>query len=370
MATGRRSLALGLASMLAVSCQATPDLTSSPPPPVPPPGSGMTARVVASDASRPVGPDGRPVSVTGTATFTGLTVELWDGQQWLTVANGSGSAALALGDGALQATLVPPTEIPAGSYSDMRFTATSATLDVAVAGVNFSARTQATAASLTLDKTVAVTVNPDGSRTLSVALQLIRTVALSADPATGAPIVNLTGDFGPVTMRAASVQTSVVGSDRSQPVTSPSGMSVSGTATFTGLSVDLWDGQQWWAVANGSGTATFALEDGTAAATLVPASELPAGDYSQIRLTATNAVIDITLDDGGGRQFSVGLQSNGPVVITKSVFVTVNPDGSRTIAVQLQLVRTVAMQVDSASGARSVTVSGDMGTSTAPASMH
>src|SRR5438128_2117813 len=196
MATGCRSIALGLASMLAVSCQTTRDLTT--------PGSGMTARVVASDASRPVGPDGRPVSVTGTATFTGLTVELWDGQQWL-------------------------------------------------------------------------------------------------------------------------------------------------------------------AVANGSGTATFALEDGTAAATLVPASELPAGDYTQIRLTATDAVIDLTTGDGS-QQFSAQLQSNGPVVITKSVTVTVNPDGSRTIAVQLQLVRTVATQVDSTTGARSVTVSGDMGTSTA--SMH
>src|SRR2546425_11457289 len=61
-------------------------------------------------------------------------------------------------------------------------------------------------------------------------------------------------DFGPVTMPAASMQTSVIGSDRSQPVPSPAGMSVSGSATFTGLTVDLWDGQQWWAVANGSGT--------------------------------------------------------------------------------------------------------------------
>ncbi|PYO83392.1 MAG: hypothetical protein DMD65_06020 [Gemmatimonadetes bacterium] len=359
MATGCRSIALGLASMLAVSCQTTRDLTT--------PGSGMTARVVASDASRPVGPDGRPVSVTGTATFTGLTVELWDGQQWLTVANGSGNATLALGDGALQATLVPATEIPAGSYSEMRFTAASATLDVAVAGINFSARTQATEESLTLDKTVAVTVNPDGSRTFSVELQLIRTVSLSVDPVTGAPIVTLNGDFGPVTMPAASMRTSVIGSDRSQPVTSPAGMSVSGSATFTGLSVDLWDGQQWWAVANGSGTATFALEDGTAAATLVPASELPAGDYTQIRLTATNAVVDLTLDDGS-RQFSAGLQSNGPVVITKSVTVTVNPDGSRTLAVQFEMVRSVALDVDPTSGAASVSVTGDFGAATAAAS--
>src|SRR2546427_12498414 len=105
MATGCRSIALGLASMLVVSCQTTRDLTT--------PGSGMTARVVASDASRPMGPDGRPVSVTGTATFTGLTVELGDGQQWLAGANGSGTATLALGAGAWPAARGPGGERPA-----------------------------------------------------------------------------------------------------------------------------------------------------------------------------------------------------------------------------------------------------------------
>src|SRR2546427_10518099 len=125
MATGCRSIALGLASMLAVSCQTTRDLTT--------PGSGMTARVVASDASRPVGPDGRPVSVTGTATFTGLTVELWDGQQWLAVTNGSGAATLALGDGAVAATLVPASELPAGSYTEKRRTAARPVPALAVA---------------------------------------------------------------------------------------------------------------------------------------------------------------------------------------------------------------------------------------------
>src|SRR2546428_13982254 len=110
--------------MLVVSCQTTRALT--------PPGSGMTARVVASDASRPMGPDGRPVSVTGTATFTGLTVELWDGQQWRAVANGSGTATLALGDGAAAATLVPATELPAGSYTERRLTAANATVELAV----------------------------------------------------------------------------------------------------------------------------------------------------------------------------------------------------------------------------------------------
>src|SRR5207245_9901054 len=105
--------------------------------------------------------------------------------------------------------------------------------------------------------------------------------------------------------------------------------------------------------AKGSGTPTFALEDGTAAATLVPASELPAGDYTQIRLTATDAVIDLTLDDGS-RQFSAGLQSNGPVVITKSVTVTVNPDGSRTLAVHLEMVGSVGFNFDRTTGSGDV----------------
>src|SRR5207247_9832775 len=122
-----------------------------------------------------------------------------------------------------------------------------------VAGINFSARTQATEESLTLDKTVAVTVNPDGSRTFSVELQLIRTVSLSVDPVTGAPIVTLNGDFGPVTMPAASMRTSVIGSDRSQPVTSPAGMSGSGSGTLTGLSVDRRGGQPTSAVPRGPG---------------------------------------------------------------------------------------------------------------------
>ena len=68
------------------------------------------------------------------------------------------------------------------------------------------------------------------------------------------------------------------------------------------------------------------------------------------------------------RQFSAGLQSNGPVVITKSVTVTVNPDGSRTLAVQLEMVRSVALDVDPTSGAASVSVTGDFGAATAAAS--
>src|SRR2546428_13038453 len=110
--------------MLVVSCQTTRALT--------PPGSGMTARVVASDASRPMGPDGRPVSVTGTATFTGLTVELWDGQQWRAVANGSGTATFALDDGTAAATLVPASELPAGGYNQNRLTAARAVIELAL----------------------------------------------------------------------------------------------------------------------------------------------------------------------------------------------------------------------------------------------
>lgn len=374
MATRFHSIALGLASALALSCQATKDVTNSsstpPPPSQPPPSGSVITSVVASDASQPAAPGGGAVTVTGTATFTGLTVLLWNGQQWLTVASGSGTAAVAVGNGAIATTLVPATAIAAGTYSRLRLTAQSATLDVAVGGLNFSARTQATAQSLTLDKPVAVAVNPDGSRTLSVQFQLIRTVTLSLD-ATGVPMVTLSGDFGSVAARAATAPAGVVGSDVSQPVTTPAGMTVSGTATFTGLTLALWDGQRWWPVTNGAGSAAFTLANGAALVTLVPVSALPAGVDTLVQLTATNAVIDITLS-GGGQQFSAGLQSNGTVSIVKRVTVTVNPDGSRTLAIALALVRTVSLTVDRTTGAASVAVTGDLSPSplSAPAVRH
>jgi len=197
MAMGKRPIGLGLAAVFAVSCQTTTDLKT------PGPGSGMTASVVASDASQPTGPGGRPVNVTGTATFTGLTVELWNGQQWLAVTNGSGTATVSIGNGAVAATLVPATEIPAGTYTEVRLTAQSATLDVSAEGLTFSARTTDTELSWTLEKTVEVTVNPDGSRTLTVQFQLIRTVTVTVDPVTGAPVANLSGDFGAVSAPAS-----------------------------------------------------------------------------------------------------------------------------------------------------------------------
>src|SRR2546425_624160 len=349
-------------AFLAVSCQTT-DLTNSA-------GSKITARVTATDVSQPT-LAGRPVSVSGTVTFNGLTVELWDGQRWLTVANGSGSAALNLGDGSVGATLVPATEIPAGDYSMVRVSATSAVIDVTVNGLATSAQLQTPSGqSLVIEKTVTVTVNPDGSRTLSVQLEMLRTITLVPDPATGATMLSATGDLGSLTAPAVA-PARVVASDVSQPTTSPAGMTVSGTATFTGLTVELWNGQDWLAVTKGQGSAIVNIGDGAAAATLVPTSEIPAGLYSKARLTAADAVIDLSLTpDGRQVTAQVGMSTGQPLVIERDVTVTANPDGSRTLAIQLQMVRSVALQVDPISRSASVSMTGDLGAVSAAATAH
>jgi len=326
----------------------------------------MSARVVASDVSRPTTPTGTSVSVTGTVTFSGLTVELWDGQRWLSAVNGPGSATINLGDGSAQATLVPATEIPAGDYSKVRLSATDAAVDASVNGQGFSARLQGSQP-VTVEKTVTVMVNPDGSRTFSVQLEMVRTVTLELGPA-GVPTVRVAGDLGTMTAAAATAPGSVVASDVSRPTTTPAGMSVSGNVTFTGLRVDLWNGQDWLPVVNGSGSASVTIGDGAASATLVPTSEIAAGTYSQVRLAATQAVIDLSLSSNG-QQFSaqVAAPSGQPVVIQKEVTVTVNPDGSRTFSVQLEMVRTVALQIDQTTGAAQLAVAGDFGSASAMA---
>lgn len=356
-----------LSALFAVACQ-TNDLTNPGNPGGGDPDAKITALVVASDVSQPSGPLGQPVTVSGTVTFSGLTVELWDGRQWLMVSSGSGTATIEVGNASASATLVPASEIPAGSYTKVRVSATSAAIDVTIDGQDFSARiVNPDAPPLVIEKAVEVTVNPDGSRTLRVELELVRTVTLQVDPAAGA-IVTVTGELGSMSAPAATAPGSVVASDVSEPTTSPAGASVSGTVTFSGLGVDLWDGQQWLAVATGSGSATVTLGDGSASATLVPASEIAAGTYTRVRLTATEAVVNIsaTLD---GREFSaqVNAASDQPLVIEKAVEVTVNPDGSRTFRVELELVRTVAIEVDPTTAAASVTVTGDLGSVTAAA---
>ena len=346
---------LAATSLVGAACQPS-DLTTSG-------GSNhntVTAQVMASDVSRPSGPAASTASVSGTVTFSGLTVELWNGQQWLAVTNGAGTAALNVGDGSASATLVPASEIPAGDYTKARISATNAAIDLTVNGQGFSARLgNPTLGPLEIEKTVSVAANSDGSRTFSVQFEMIRSVSLGAG--SNGPVVQLDGDLGGMSAPAATAPGSVVASDVSQP-TDPAGAraNVSGTVTFTGLSVELWDGQQWLSVAHGAGSATVNIGDGSAAATLVPVEAIPAGNYTKVRISATDAVAQLTADVNG-RQFAAQVRPPAePFVIEKDVSVTVNADGSRTFAVQLELVRTVTIVADAVTGAPTLSVTGDI----------
>ena len=347
---------LAAASLVAAGCQPS-DLTTS--------GGGtnnnkMTAQVMASDVSRPTGPGGSSATVSGTVTFSGLTVELWNGQQWLAVTNGSGTATLNVGDGSAAATLVPASEIPAGDYTKARISATNAAVDLTLNGQGFSARLgNPTLGPFVVEKTVSVTANADGSRTFSIQFEMIRSVSLASG--TNGPVVQFSGDLGAMSVPAATAPGSVVASDISQP-TDPSGAraNVSGTVTFTGLSVELWDGQQWLSVAHGSGSATIDIGNGSAAATLVPVEAIPAGNYTKVRIGATDAVAQLTAVING-QQVAAQLRPPAqPFVIEKAVSVTVNADGSRTFAVQLQMVRTVTITANAVTGAPTLSVTGDI----------
>ena len=189
---------LAATSLVAAACQPS-DLTTS--------GGGnnnkMTAQVLASDVSRPTGPAASTATVSGTVTFSGLTVELWDGQQWLAVTNGAaGSATINVGDGTAAATLVPASQIPAGDYTKARISATNAAVDLTVNGQGFSARLgNPTLGPFQIEKTVSVTANADGSRTFSIQFEMIRSVSLAAGA--NGPVVQFNGDLGGMSVPAA-----------------------------------------------------------------------------------------------------------------------------------------------------------------------
>ncbi len=154
----------------------------------------MGASVMASDMSSPAGAD-----VSGNVTFSGLTIELsQDGENWLVVAEESGEAHLALGDGTAEATLVPTDEIPAGTFNFIRLTATSAIIDlyVDVDGQQVNAQIQPPTDEIVIEKEVAATVNDDGTTTFTLELECVQTIDVSPDEVNGGHTVTIDGDIG------------------------------------------------------------------------------------------------------------------------------------------------------------------------------
>ncbi|UCF19978.1 MAG: DUF4382 domain-containing protein [Gemmatimonadota bacterium] len=316
--------------------------------------ASMQASVVAADGSSP------GIDVTGTATFSDLTVELWDGdaEEWLLVTDQPTTVDVAIGDGTASATLMDFDDIPAGTYTKARFTAQDAVADVTanLNGQDYAAQLRPpTDEPIVIEKDVTVVVNDDGSTTFSIEFEMIRSVRLQAGP--GGMILVIDGDLGSVAA-AATMRAGVAAVDVSQPAT----VDVTGEVTFTNLTIELSaDGEDWVKVSEDGGSAVVTLGDGTVAATLVPVDVIAAGEYTRIRLTATDVVIDITADIGGQEYAAqVRPSDSGPVVVEKDVEVIDNGDGSRTFIFQLECVRAIDVQRD-AGGDNIVIVDGDLG---------
>lgn len=364
------SLALAVACDSPVTSNAAPGGADRPggnppgAPPPPPPGTTIQAKVAALDASQPSLPAGATLS--GTATFTGLSVELWDGQAWLEVTEGSETTAtINLADAAAEATLVPIRDVPAGSYTKVRLTATDVVVDLSLMwnGQQLSAQMKpAGEGPFVLERNVDVVRNADGTTTFRVSLQMVRTLDIARDPVTGAVSLSMSGDFGGGSV-SASMAASVAALDTSEPTLPDGATSLTGSATFTGLSIELWDGEAWLDVTDGSRTsATLDVVDGAAEATLVPMRDIPSGDYTKMRLTATDVVVDLTLV-WNGKPLNMQMKPSGddPFVIEKDVEVVRNSDGTTTFRIELELVRRCTVDTDPASGEVSVSVSGDLG---------
>jgi len=320
----------------------------------------MRAGVMARDVSDPLG-----AGVTGTVDFSGLMLELSDdgGTNWLTVTDQPTTAQLTLADGTVEATLMATDQIPAGDYDRARLTATEATVDVtaSINGQDFSAQFKTPSNQPVVIVTdVEVVTNADGTVTLRIELQVIKTVTLEQQ---GAGMgLQIGGDLGTISA-PATISAAVVASDISSPSISPAGANLSGTATFTGLTIELSqdDGQTWLKVAEESGSADVALADGTVDATLMPVDDIPAGLYTKVRLTADQVDLTVDLD---GQQFAAQTSpaGGGTFVVEKDVEVIVNQDGTITIRVELEMIRTIELSVDPNTGEAIVIINGDIGT--------
>lgn len=320
-------------------------------------GTSITATVVAVDMSQPAGVPG----VSGTITFGGLTVELWDGESWHLLTDQPGTATVALGDGATEATLAT-TEIPAGDYTKARLAASQAEIAVSALldGREYSAEFEAaTAGPVVIEKDVEVIINDDGSRTFRFELVTIGAIALEEDPVTGT-MLTIDGDLGQAAA-SANMSASLQLSD----VSAPEGVDdLSGTVRFENLAVELWDGEVWILVTDEPTTAEVAIAGGEAEATVIDLDHVPPGVYTKARLTADQAVVDVDLRQDGRDIIATIVPADGEIVVEKDVEVIVE-NGATTFKFTLVAIQAAQLETP---GMRLV-ASGDLGNLAGPASM-
>lgn len=359
------TLAALLTPVLLVACD--PAASARPDDPRESPSSTVSATVVATDVSRPSTGSGSPAAVTGTVTLSDVSVELWNGDAWVSVGGATfADLSMPIGDVGAEATLVAGIDIAADTYTRARLTATAAVLDLSL---NVGGQALATVIAsppdepVMIEKDVDVDVHGDGTITVHIEIESVRSVTVEVEPGTGAAVVTIDGDVMGATA-ALAVMAEVVIGDVSTPAAFASvGGTVTGSVDLSGVAVELWNGVEWVTLVDpAGGTATIAVGDGAATATLVPATEIAAGTYTKARITVADAVVSLSLTINGDEYTAqIELPTDVPIVIEKEIEVTVNEDGSLTLSIAIQAVQSISVQVDPGSGAAEVTIDGDLG---------
>lgn len=194
---------LGL--VFATGCdQATSLGPEGPESPEGPSADVIRAQVEASDSSSPETEHGSSAIVEGTVELTGLTVELWDGEMWLTLTSEPSSAEIRLSDSEASVTLAPEQEIPAGEYTKARISADEATLDVTVTvdGETKSGQFVLTTDDepLTVEAPISVEEGSEDRRIFHLDLALIEGASLETVGESSSVTLNLAPPLGSVTL--------------------------------------------------------------------------------------------------------------------------------------------------------------------------
>ncbi len=168
------------------------------------PSSSVTVNVVLADASNrtgTLGPGGvnHYTIMLGRLAVSELSIELWNGQEWLPVTEAPIAAALLLANETFESVLVAGAQLPAGDYTKARLRATGMSADVRVL-----IDTQQFAAELrppgdqpaVLERELAIRDNDDGSKTFRIELDTIESLSLQLDQDQRDRLLVANGDLG------------------------------------------------------------------------------------------------------------------------------------------------------------------------------